>query len=60
MERNINSLIGFSMEALDGEIGKVDELYFDDQTWTIRYLIVETGSWLSGRKVLISPTALVN
>lgn len=60
MERNVNSLIGFSMEALDGEIGKVAEFYFDDQTWTVRYLIVETGSWLNGRKVLVSPTALIN
>ncbi len=59
MKRNINSLIGFSMEALDGEIGKIEDFYFDDRTWDIRYLILKTGSWLSGRKVLISPAALV-
>ena len=46
------------MGATDGEIGKVEEFYFDDETWTVRYLIVKTGGWLSGRKVLISPTAL--
>ena len=59
MKRSINSLIGFTMGATDGEIGEVKEFYFDDATWTIRYLIVETGSWLSGRKVLISPTSLL-
>jgi uncharacterized protein YrrD len=59
MERNIKGLIGYSMEATDGVIGEVKEFYFDDQTWDIRYLIVKTGGWLSGREVLISPAALV-
>jgi uncharacterized protein YrrD len=58
MKRNIKSLKGFSMGAVDGEIGEVKAFYFDDHTWTIRYLVVETGSWLAGRKVLISPFAL--
>ncbi|TCC96945.1 PRC-barrel domain containing protein [Pedobacter hiemivivus] len=58
MQRNIKSMIGFAMAATDGEIGKVDEFYFDDETWTIRYLIVKTGGWLLERKVLISPAAL--
>jgi uncharacterized protein YrrD len=59
MQRNVNSLIGYSLQATDGEIGKLVEFYFDDETWTIRYLIVKTGNWLSGRKVLISPGALI-
>ncbi len=58
MKRNLKSLVGFTMGATDGEIGKVRDFYFDDQTWTIRYLVVETGGWLSGRKVLISPQAV--
>ncbi len=53
------SLIGYVLKGLDGEIGTVKEFYFDDQHWTIRYLIAETGSWLSDRQVLISPYALV-
>lgn len=57
MKRSIKSLIGFTIGATDGEIGKVTEFFFDDKTWTVRYLIVETGSWLFGRKVLISPIA---
>ena len=59
MERNINSLIGFGIEATDGIIGEVEDFYFDDDTWKIRYLIVKTGSWLSGRKVLISMGAII-
>jgi|SRR5579871_663954 len=59
MQRNINSLIGFSMGATDGEIGRVKEFYFDDKTWKIRYLIVKTGNWLSGIEVLISPGAIL-
>jgi len=60
MERNINSLIGYSIEATNGRIGDVEDFYFDDETWTIRYLIVKTGSWLSGREVLISTKALMH
>jgi len=60
MLRNIKNLIGFTMGASDGEIGKVVEFYFDDETWTIRYLIVKTGGWLMERKVLISPGALTS
>jgi uncharacterized protein YrrD len=55
MQRNVNNLIGNNLDATDGEIGRVEDFYFDDQTWTIRYLVVKTGSWLSGRQVLISP-----
>ena len=53
------TLKGYKLDALDGEIGEVNEFYFDDQHWTIRYLIAETGNWLAGRQVLISPYALV-
>ena len=44
--------------ATDGDIGKVKDLYFDDHAWAVRYLVVDTGSWLSGRKVLISPISI--
>ncbi len=58
MERNIKSLTSYSIAATDGTIGEVDEFYFDDQSYKTRYLIVKTGSWLSGRSVLISPDAV--
>jgi len=54
-----NTLKGYTLNSLDGEIGKVKEFYFDDQHWTIRYLVADTGNWLTGRQVLISPYALV-
>nr|MBC7613936.1 PRC-barrel domain-containing protein [Pseudopedobacter sp.] len=60
MKHRIESLIGFTIGGTDGGIGEVKEFYFDDHTWTIRYLIVETGNWLFGKKVLISPEAVVN
>ena len=52
------SLISYRMDSLDGGIGKVKDLYFDDQFWVIRYLIVDTGEWLPGRQVLLSPHAV--
>jgi uncharacterized protein YrrD len=59
MQHKIKSLIGFTIGATDGEIGEVKEFYFDDDTWTVRYLIVETGNWFNNRKVLIAPEALL-
>lgn len=53
-------LKGYKLNSLNGEIGKVKEFYFDDRHWTIRYLVADTGSWLTGRQVLISPYALVS
>jgi hypothetical protein len=44
--------------ATDGGIGHVKDFYFDDEAWVIRYLVVETGAWLSSRRVLISPIAI--
>ncbi len=53
------TLQGYKLESLDGEIGAVKEFYFDDRHWAIRYLIADTGGWLTGRQVLISPYALI-
>jgi hypothetical protein len=39
-------------------VGTIKEFYFDDHHWTVRYLVADTGNWLTGRKVLISPYAL--
>ena len=58
MQRRIHSMIGYTIRATDGDLGKVHEFYLDDSTWTIRYLVAETGSWLNERKVLISLVAL--
>lgn len=53
------TLQGYKLDSLDGEIGTVKEFYFDDLHWAIRYLIANTGGWLTGRQVLISPYALI-
>ena len=60
MLKSIKDLHGYRIHATDGEIGKVDEFLFDDQKWTVRYLVVKTGGWLLGRKVLISTKALAH
>ncbi len=57
MIRQSKDLLDLAIVATDGDIGDVKDLYFDDEAWTIRYLIVDAGSWLSSRKVLISPIA---
>jgi uncharacterized protein YrrD len=57
MLRTAGELKGVTIEAMDGDIGGVQDLYFDDQTWTVRYVVVDTGTWLPGRQVLISPFA---
>jgi hypothetical protein len=58
MLERASALSGYTLSCTDGEIGRVKDFLFDDRYWTIRYLVVDTGSWLSGRQVLISPYAL--
>ena len=58
MLREVKKLHGALLCAYDGDLGSVDEILFDDHTWTVRYLVVNIGGWLNGRKVLIAPPAL--
>ena len=58
MLRNASELSGLTIAATDGDIGRVRDCYFDDESWVVRYLVVETGSWLASRKVLLSPLVL--
>ena len=58
MLRSIKQLYGDKLGATDGDIGHVKDFYFDDQNWAIRYLVADTGSWLPGRQVLLSPHSL--
>ncbi len=55
--RNAKDLLGYSIRATDGNIGTITDFYFDDERWTVRYVVVDTGGWLTGRRVLISPRA---
>ena len=54
----VSELKGYSIEASDGGLGIVGDCLFDDRDWRIRWLVVDTGTWLSGRKVLIHPSAI--
>lgn len=58
MLRNLDDLTGYALRATDGDIGTVKDFYIDDGRWTVRYLVVETGTWLASRKVLVSPVSL--
>jgi len=58
MLRSLKVLQGYTVRATDADIGQVHDFYFHDGTWLIRYLVVDTGHWLPGRKVLIPPGAL--
>jgi len=58
MLRSAHKLTGYKLGALDGDFGKVRDSYFDDQTWTVRYLVDDTGGWLPALQVLISPFAV--
>jgi hypothetical protein len=57
MLTSIRHLYGNKLGAADGEIGHVKDFYFDDQSWAVRYLVADTGSWLPGRRVLVPPHA---
>ena len=49
---------GYAIIATDGHLGTVSDFLFDDRTWQIRWLVVDTGDWLPGRKVLLPPSVL--
>lgn len=58
MLHSAKALRGVKVIAIDGDIGAIDDVYFDDANWAIRYFVADTGGWLSGRKVLLSPASL--
>jgi len=58
MLHQAKTLTGYKLDSLDGEIGRVEKFYFDDKHWVVRYLVADTGNWLTGRDVLLSPYAL--
>jgi len=60
MLNKAKTLQGYPLQNTDDEtIGKLKAFYFDDRHWTIRYVVADTGNWLTGRQVLISPYAVV-
>jgi hypothetical protein len=53
--RSVKEVTRYHIEAMDGEIGHVEDFILDDEAWTLRYMIVDTRNWLPGRKVLVTP-----
>ncbi|MGB8886607.1 MAG: PRC-barrel domain-containing protein [Candidatus Korobacteraceae bacterium] len=60
MLTNATHLKDMLIRATDGDIGTLNQFYFDDEAWVIRYLTVEPGAWPGGRQVLISPISVVH
>lgn len=58
MLRTLEDFKGFLLSAMDGEVGWIQEIYFDDRTWQVRYFVVNTGSWMAQREVLIAPRCI--
>lgn len=54
----VSKLKGYSIEAKDGTIGTASDFLFDDSSLKVRWLVVDTGNWMTGRKVLIQPSAI--
>lgn len=59
MLHSLKTLDGFVIHARDGTLGRVKDIYFDDRHWTVRYLEVDTGGWIGGRRVLVSPLSVI-
>jgi len=56
--RSLNEMKGYSLRALEGQIGRCRDFLLDDKSWVLRYMVADTGGWLSGREVLISPNSI--
>ncbi|MBZ0156542.1 MAG: PRC-barrel domain-containing protein [Alphaproteobacteria bacterium] len=56
--KSLETLSGYTITATDGDIGKVHDFLFDDESWGVRYIVVDTGRWLPGKLVLIAPQAV--
>ena len=54
MLTNASSITGYAIAASDGDLGTVSDFLFDDTSWLVRWLVVDTSHWLSGRKVLVA------
>lgn len=58
MIRSMKKMNGFSIKAIDGKIGELEDIFFDDENWIVRYFVIDTGDWLEDRLVLVSPSAI--
>ena len=54
----VTGLQGCPVKASDGHVGSVKDFLFDDQSWQVRWMVVDSGHWLPGRQVLVHPSAI--
>jgi hypothetical protein len=55
-----HKVAGATVRGIDGDIGTLEDFYFEEDRWTVRYLLIDTGKWFSGKRVLISPMSVPN
>jgi hypothetical protein len=55
-----HKIAGATVRGIDGDIGSLEDFYFEEDRWTVRYLLIDTGKWFSGKRVLISPMSVPN
>jgi sporulation protein YlmC with PRC-barrel domain len=58
MLRSIEEILGYKIQAEDGTLGRIKDIYFDDTSWAIRYVVVDTGTWMAGRQIVLAPEVL--
>ncbi len=58
--RSAREVIGYHVQASDGDVGHVEDLLIDDTTWEIRFIVVDTRNWWPGKKVVLSPQSIAN
>jgi hypothetical protein len=58
MQRRVSAFKNYTIEAPDGNVGYISDILFEDNDWNLRWFVINVGSWLSGRKLLIHPAAL--
>jgi hypothetical protein len=58
MQRRASAFKGYTIEAIDGKVGSITDILFEDDNWRLRWFVINTGAWLAGRKILIHPSSL--
>ena len=53
--RSTNEVRGYDIKGTDEAIGHVEDFIVDDETWEVRYLVIDTSNWWFGKKVLVAP-----
>jgi sporulation protein YlmC with PRC-barrel domain len=54
----LSELQNYTIQARDGEVGSLADVYFERDTWAVRYLVVEVGGWLSRQQLLLIPAVV--